>query len=195
MGAIRFSRELERQHERLYSTIGEAPAPPSREALRSRRKREVRAETINVRRLPRRELEIGRALYPEDENADVNRPKTRADCAAGVRPCPFVSCAHHLFLDVSARTGSIKVNFPDLEPDELVESCALDVADQGGITLERTGEVMNLTRERVRQIEVRAMAKLKAQREMTELRDLAGLEGAAGKRRLPLLVVVDDDDE
>lgn len=57
-------------------------------------------------------------------------------------------------------TGSIKFNFPDLEPDEMKDSCALDVAEEHGITLEDTGAVMNVTRERVRQIEEATLQKL-----------------------------------
>jgi hypothetical protein len=82
-----------------------------------------------------------------------------------------VSCKHHLYLDVNERTGSIKVNFPDLEVWDLPETCALDIADRGGITLEEVGEIMNLTRERIRQLETRGLAKLKALGEMSALSD------------------------
>ena len=58
-------------------------APVTREQRRSRRKREVRARTISVKRMTKRELELGRLLYPE---IDVERPRTRADCANGPRP-------------------------------------------------------------------------------------------------------------
>jgi hypothetical protein len=88
-------------------------------------------------------------------------PATRAECENGPRPCPHVSCKFHLYLDVNPETGSIKLNFPHLEPWELTESCALDVAERGGITLEEVGTIVNLTRERVRQVEVRATAKLR----------------------------------
>jgi hypothetical protein len=132
----------------------------TREQRRSRRKRDVRARTISVKRMTKRELELGRMLYPDVEG--VERPVKREDCAQGQRPCPFVSCKHHLFLDVSARTGAIKVNFPDLEVWEMTESCAVDVADRGGATLEDVGTIMNLTRERVRQVEVQGLAKLEA---------------------------------
>ena len=130
------------------------PEAITREQRRSRRKREVRARTISVKRMTKRELEIGRMLYPE---TDYNKPQTRADCAEGLRPCPYVSCKHHLFLDVSARTGAIKLNFPDLEVWDMNESCALDVSDRGGTTLEDVGAIMNLTRERIRQVEVKAL--------------------------------------
>jgi hypothetical protein len=157
--------------------------PMTREQRRSRRKREVRARTISVKRMTKRELEIGRLLYPEN---DYEKPRTRAECLEGPRPCPYVSCKHHLYIDVSARTGAIKLNFPDLEVWDLGESCALDVADRGGTTLEDVGAIMNLTRERIRQVEVKALAKLEALRDMMALRDFVD-EGPVGKRRLPRL--------
>jgi len=168
----------------------------TREQRRSRRKRDVRARTISVKRMTKRELEIGRLLYPEN---GYWKPRTRAECADGARPCPFVSCKHHLFVDVSAKTGAIKLNFPDLDVWEMNESCALDVADRGGTTLEDVGAIMNLTRERIRQVEVKALAKLESLRQMLALRDFID-EGPVGKRRLPKLaaqepvVTVDDDD-
>jgi hypothetical protein len=93
------------------------------------------------------------------------RPRTRAECVNGPRPCLFVSCKQNLYLDVNPETGSIKLNFPDKEIWELAETCALDVAEKGGITLEEVGEIMNLTRERIRQVETRGLLKL---REATE---------------------------
>lgn len=45
---------------------------------------------------------------------------------------------------------------------------------------------MNLTRERIRQVEVKALAKLEALRDMMALRDFVD-EGPVGKRRLPKL--------
>lgn len=131
----------------------------------------VRARTISIKRLSKRELERGRLLYPDVE---IVRPETRGECQHGAhaeRPCPFVSCKHHLYLDVNDRTGSIKLNFPDLEVWELPETCALDIADRGGITLEEVGEIMNLTRERIRQLETRGLAKLKALNEMASMAD------------------------
>ena len=45
---------------------------------------------------------------------------------------------------------------------------------------------MNLTRERIRQVEVKALAKLEALKDMMALRDYVD-EGPIGKRRLPQL--------
>ena len=44
----------------------------------------------------------------------------------------------------------------ELPPD----TCSLDVAREGGVTLERVGLVFGLTRERIRQIEAMAIRKL-----------------------------------
>jgi len=124
---------------------------------RSRRQRLVPSRTINVRHITKRELELGKLLYRDDGLA---RPRRRSDCISGPRPCPYVACKYSLFLDVTGRhRSSITLNFPDLEPDEMTESCALDVADRGGATMEQVGALMNLTRERVRQIEVKAKDK------------------------------------
>jgi hypothetical protein len=171
----------------LALDTGASPSPVTREQRRSRRKRAVRARTISVKRMTKRELEIGKLLYPE---ADYYKPKQRAECAEGPRPCPYVSCKHHLFIDVSPRTGAIKLNFPDLEVWEMGESCALDISDRGGTTLEDVGAIMNLTRERIRQVEVKALAKLEALRDMSFLRDFVD-EGPVGKRRLPQLSKAD----
>lgn len=90
------------------------------------------------------------------------RPRTRGECRFGERPCPWVSCRHHLAIDVNPYTGSITVNFPAIGPLDLRETCSLDVADRGGLTLEEVGELLNLTRERIRQVEVRGLIKLRA---------------------------------
>jgi len=90
-----------------------------------------------------------------------SRPHTRAECVSSPRPCVFVSCKYNLYLDVNPETGSIKLNFPDKELWELEYTCALDVAEKGGITLEEVGEIMNLTRERIRQVETRGLEKVR----------------------------------
>lgn len=110
-----------------------------------------------MRRLSRDEIAEGIALV---DDMDYRRPTDRADCVNGQRPCPFVSCKHHLYLDVNPNTGSIKINFPELEVWEMPHTCALDIAERGGITLEEVGSIMNLTRERIRQVEVTGLEKL-----------------------------------
>jgi hypothetical protein len=139
--------------------IGAADMPEvSRKVRRRRRRTRPRSKTIAMKRLTREELRQGALMYPP---VDIPRPTSRAECREEMRPCPWVACKHHLYLDINPETGSIKINFPDLEPWELKHTCALDVAERGGITLEEVGEIMNLTRERIRQVEVRGLLKLK----------------------------------
>lgn len=130
----------------------------TREQLRSRRKHEVRAHTISIKRMTKTERAVLRALHPDDGKRRL--PLTRGECVDGPRPCPLVSCAHHLYIDVNERTGAIKFNRPELQPEDMTESCALDVADRGGATLEAVGSIMNVCRERVRQVENAALGKL-----------------------------------
>jgi len=125
-----------------------------REMMRERRRRERAGDTVEV--------------------LDYERPRTRAECVNGPRPCLYISCKHHLFLDVNPETGSVKLNFPDKEVWELEETCALDVAERGGITLEEVGTILNLTRERIRQLEATALVKL---REESSKHDLDAFVG------------------
>lgn len=92
----------------------------------------------------------------------AERPARRGDCREDARPCPYVTCPYHLYLDVNPWTGKIHYNFPELEVWELGQTCALDVADGGGHTLEDVADMVNLTRERVRQIETAAIRKIRA---------------------------------
>jgi hypothetical protein len=151
-------------------SLADALQEPDQEERRGRRKRRsrARARTISIRRLSKAELNRGRELYPE---TDYWKPRSRSECKDMERPCPFVSCKYHLYIDVHPVRGSIKLNFPDLEIWEMTETCALDVADRGGITLEEVGEIMNLTRERVRQVETAGLARLQDYQAVDRLKD------------------------
>ena len=126
-----------------------ASAPPP--ALGRRCKRSV-TERFYKERMPLVRLRLVHA-------ADSDRPRTRGECVDGARPCPWVGCRQHLYLDVT-RAGNLQLNFPDLEPDEMGESCALDLADRGENSLEDIGAAMGVTRERARQIETQALTSL-----------------------------------
>ncbi len=139
----------------------ETPEPvpaKSHKRRRPRRRDRPRSRTIAMKRLTREEMRQGAELQ---KYMHYRRPQCREECATGPRPCPFVSCKYHLYLDVNPETGSIKLNFPHLQVDEMAQTCSLDVAAKGGITLEEVGEIMNLTRERIRQVEVRGLLKMK----------------------------------
>ncbi len=119
-----------------------------------------RSKTMSRREMmreQRRMMSRGEIL----EQIEYDRPLSRSECKNGPRPCLYISCKHNLYLDVNTVTGSIKFNFPDKDIHELRETCALDVAERGGITLEEVGEILNLTRERVRQLEMSALEKIR----------------------------------
>lgn len=127
----------------------------------------MRPKVIQIHRLTREEQRIGQLLYPE---TNYWRPVQRKDCLDGIRPCPYVACRHHLFLDVDPRSGSIRLNYPDKQVWDLDESCALDLAHDGKeLTLEEVGEIIGVTRERIRQIENIALKRMK--NNGTDLRD------------------------
>lgn len=107
-------------------------------------------------RLSKLEISVGKDL---DDFAPF--PKTRADCVNGPRPCPFARCRYHLAVEVK-ESGSLRLVHGHDDITELRDTCALDLADRGGMTLEEVAGALNVTRERARQIEVMAFEKLRA---------------------------------
>ena len=148
---------------------GEQP-PLIQDQKPERRKGRRRSKTIAQKRLSRLEIQQGIELA---DMMGYRRPGARSQCETAQRPCPYVACKHHLYLDVNPDTGSIKLNFPDVPVWEMKETCALDIADRGGVTLEEVGEILNLTRERIRQVEVMGLEKL---RETEFAEDLTGMK-------------------
>lgn len=146
---------------------------------RNARPRAVRAKTTRPARVPKYKRLALRQLEPDDGKRRL--PLTRGECEEDERPCPFVSCKYHLFLDVS-RYGTIKWNFPDLLErdgtpllDEMPATCALDVAAEDGITLSKLGQIFNVTREWARQMIGEAGLRLREKSVIHELALLRGL--------------------
>jgi hypothetical protein len=138
---------------------------------RAYRPDEPAPRSLGLRPLSRRE----KAELAEDEAAlleagvSVRRPRTVAECPP--EPCPFVSCRHHLYLDVDPVRGYLKINFPGRAVGELEETCSLRVAARkpAGIHVEKgvrpsreVGSLLNITQERVNQIAKGALAKVRA---------------------------------
>lgn len=149
-------------HTRPSPPVESSPAP-KRLSIRKRDLQtplKKRSQTLSTRRMAREHRKM-KARGELEQVSFIGHPTLRSQCVNMARPCLYVSCRHHLYLDVNEETGSIKFNFPDKEVWELEETCALDVADRGGITLEEVGSIMNLTRERIRQLELSGLEKLK----------------------------------
>jgi hypothetical protein len=143
----------------LDEAVPEPEDPPRWSRAEARRQGIPPKKTLAVRRITQLELAVGRAeLQALGADEPYERPKTRGDCARVPRPCPYIACKYSLYLDTS-ETGSIILNFPHLEPGQMPadQSCALDLAERGAMTLEDIAVVTNLTRERIRQIELKAL--------------------------------------
>ena len=146
----------------MEQSIGSAPPVPEASGscpARAERTRAPRARqhsrSLPDKPLTRRERAEGELLHLE---VLPQRPATRAACAGVPRPCVFVSCRWNLFLEVTA-AGSVKLLHGDVEPDDrpAALSCVLDIAEREGTTLDMVGHAMSVTRERVRQIETKAL--------------------------------------
>lgn len=114
--------------------------------------------TYNLKRMA---YDMRREQLDEEERViatelEASRPRFRSDCADGQRPCPYMACRHHLYLEVT-EAGSIRLPFPELDLDELADTCSLDVADRGGVILDQIGSILAVSRERVRQVEEAAL--------------------------------------
>lgn len=104
------------------------------------------------------------ARYPADINAARPRPATSGECGdlgEPLSPCPYVSCKYHLALDIDPNTGSIRHNFGDRELHELDQTCALKVAEHGGVSEAEIGRYLNVVREHVGTIAERARGKVR----------------------------------
>jgi hypothetical protein len=82
---------------------------------------------------------------------------TRGACRKLPGPCPHAVCRFNL---TSERRDSRGAKPAEAHLPVIHEACALEAADQGGMTLEEIAIRLSLTRERVRQIELGALKKL-----------------------------------
>lgn len=89
------------------------------------------------------------------------RPRVRSECVDGFRPCPWLSCRHHLGADVLP-SGRLKEPNGDAWIYGEVPSCSLDLADRGKQPLDVVGKALGVKLVRVGQLERDAFAHLYA---------------------------------
>jgi DNA-directed RNA polymerase, sigma subunit (sigma70/sigma32) len=104
---------------------------------------------------------------------------TRGACRKLPGPCPHAMCRFNLTTERRDNRGAkpAQIHLPVVR-----EACALEAAEQGGMTLEEIAMRLSLTRERVRQIELGALKKLWAHLGADE-GEREGAQPAAGFRR------------
>jgi len=113
-------------------------------------------KTLNLKQLKRQRKTEESIPYTEN----IQRPRTRGDCIDGARPCPWVSCKYHLYLDVST-AGSISINSP-VPLEEMAETCALDMAKRVQ-SFSEIGRVLGMSKQAVERIQFYALQKLSHQ--------------------------------
>lgn len=196
--AVDGGRTIRRRANLAIPMNNETHIQEKRIDTRNKRKRDVRASTLAVRGITKKT----RARWREEEPDDGRRrlPMVRAECSEAERPCPFISCRYHLFLDVDAKRGSIKFNFPDLIGDDdapmlelMIDTCALDVAERDAVTLEGLGELLNMTRERVRQLELTLLEKIRKHPVLREILDAGSIEPFDGPSMFDEVHIEGDD--
>lgn len=96
----------------------------------------------------------------------LGRPRTRADCRDGLRPCPWVRCRHHLAVDVS-QVGVLSVN-AIVGADDRLPSCSLDVAEASwqqqlswSALLRTTSKALGVSRSRAGHLTTQAVKALR----------------------------------
>jgi hypothetical protein len=104
---------------------------------------------------------------------------TRGACRKLAGPCPHTVCRFNL---TSERRDNRGAKPTQLHLPVVRETCALEAADQGGMTLEEIASRLSLTRERVRQIELGALKKLWAKLGADEIQREEGSPAPAFRR-------------
>lgn len=119
--------------------------------------------TYRLAELTREAKKRRKAGLPASPKPAVPRPKTRADCVDGPRPCPWVGCRYHLYLDARP-SGALRLMHGDdvAHLQTMPETCALDCAAKGPHDYDYLARAYNLTRQQVQSNAEFGMAKLAA---------------------------------
>jgi len=99
-------------------------------------------------------------------------PMTRGECANEQRPCPYVSCRHHLYSNETPLTGDLSLTYPELNdireeffpgvpPEKMPKTCSLDQAARGGLKSKTVAKLMNVSTTTIENIEAVALRKFK----------------------------------
>lgn len=90
------------------------------------------------------------------------RPTTRGDCVDGPRPCPFVGCRYHIWLEATQFGAIVTQQDGKLQGMHNMRfTCVLDAAEQGPLPVKQIGRLLGVKKERLRQMERVATARLK----------------------------------
>lgn len=121
--------------------------------------------TAGPRDLPRENREGAKVRGTRKHKIGDGKPETWGECKTrglGItKPCGYVSCGHHLAIDVNENNGAVRYNFPGVEVDEMPETCALAVVEKHGAQdMGKVGVILGVVREAISQTTQRAIAKI-----------------------------------
>jgi hypothetical protein len=126
-----------------------------------------------VERINNKKMRFGKRKNAKKTPPPYLRPQTRGECIDGPRPCPYVGCRYHLFLDVY-RAGGLQLNFGTENVDILKKvdhTCALDVADARTCSSEMVSKHLNVSVQAIKFTTAIAQKKVKRYLEIRELYD------------------------
>lgn len=88
-------------------------------------------------------------------------PRTWGDCQSqglgtAERPCAYLRCRWNLQIDINPQSGEMRLRSGGSE-----HTCALRVAQHDGLQLDEIAAIMSVSIERVRQLEAKALHKLR----------------------------------
>lgn len=102
-----------------------------------------------------------------DERIEAMRPRTYGDClregwgyeGGGERPrtpCPWLGCKHHLAWFAAGSLEAIE----QVDIEQMKHTCTLRVAEEDGVSLDEVGQIVGVSRERIRQIQSKVLQHL-----------------------------------
>jgi DNA-directed RNA polymerase specialized sigma24 family protein len=109
-------------------------------------------------------------MMPPSETETTARYSEVEDCTwKGAGKCQNAQCRYSLLQERTQIDSWPKEEFDELV-DALPSTCALDLADLGGMRLEEVAMVMGMARPRIEQLEILALRKLAKSREIRKAR-------------------------
>lgn len=179
-------KRIKRMKRQEQDDVDEDDAPISKKVVKKRGKPSEPEKNVKLKHKslfisgkklkmdhPKVMLSLATELKADAEYAEKHRPKKRSDCfkdrmngGKTLRQCKWFLCKYHLLFDISDKYGALKVNFPKVfdkggvNLSAMKETCALDVAEKGGLTLDEVGVYMNHVRQGINLIELAGKAKL-----------------------------------
>jgi len=109
-------------------------------------------------------------MSPSQETPNGTRYSEVEECTwRGAGKCVHVQCRYSLLQERPQVTEWDPDDFDELV-EALPSTCALDLADLGGMRLEEVATVMGMARPRIEQLEILALRKLAKSREIRKAR-------------------------